>query len=81
MLDDVSHSDAVRFIDDCENRRIPILGFEWFERGSDGVMPIGIADFSTAAAESTWAESRRLLRNGIPDGADTVEFVTGDPLR
>jgi hypothetical protein len=80
VLDDVRHPEALRLIDECENRRVPILGFEWFVRDGATVTPVGVADLSTAPAETTWDEARRLLGDGIPDGADTVEFVTGDAL-
>jgi hypothetical protein len=80
VLDDLRHPEALRFIAECEHRRVPILGFEWFRRDGETVIPVGIADFSTAPPETTWEEARRLLGDGIPDGADTVEFVTGDPL-
>lgn len=80
VLDALRHAEALRFIDDCEAAHIPILGFEWFRRVGEGVMPVGIADFSSAAPETTWVEARQLLRDGLPDGADTVEFVTGDSV-
>jgi hypothetical protein len=77
MMEDVDLDEALRLIDDCERRGVPILGMEWFYRGSDTVTPAGIADFSGAPAESSWDEARRLLAGGIPDGANTIEVATG----
>jgi hypothetical protein len=80
MLDGLSHADALRFIDESETRRVPILGFEWFRRDGDTVTPLGVADFSEASPDTTWQEARSLLSDGIPDGGSMVEFVTGPPL-
>jgi hypothetical protein len=80
MFDGFNHADALQFIEESETRRVPILGFEWFSRDGEAVTPLGIADFSDAPPETTWKEARQLLRDGIPDGGNAVEFVTGPPL-
>jgi hypothetical protein len=66
VLDDVRYPEALRFIEECENRRVPILGFEWFRRDGETVTPVGIADFSTALPRR---DGKRL------DGS----YVTGFP--
>jgi hypothetical protein len=76
-VNDLTYEEALTFIDQCEERGVPILGFEWFLREGDAVTPAGIADFSTAPKQTTWDEARNLLRDGIPDGGNTVEFTTG----
>jgi hypothetical protein len=76
VLDDVSLEEALRRIDECERRSVPILGLEWFYRRGGTVVPAGILDLSSAPPETTWAEARRMLAAGVPDGADTVEVST-----
>jgi hypothetical protein len=78
MLLDVSHEEALRLISEYEQRAVPILGLEWFIRRGDTVTPVGVADFSGDGPDTTWDEARRLLADGIPDGANTVEVVTSD---
>jgi hypothetical protein len=41
VLDDLRHPEALRFIAECEHRRVPILGFEWFRRDGETVIPVG----------------------------------------
>jgi hypothetical protein len=77
MLDDVQLREALRRIDDCERRGVPILGLEWFHRSPEGVVPAGVLDLSEAQPGTTWAEARQMLSEGIPEGANTVEVVTG----
>lgn len=78
MLNDVSHAEALQLISACQERKLPILGLEWFRREGETVTPLGVADFSGADPGTTWEEARQVLADGIPDGANTVEIVTSD---
>jgi hypothetical protein len=77
----LSQADALRFIADCVDLGLVILGMEFFVDWGDGFMPVsGPADFSElrgqpGAVEQGAAAARRLIAAGLPDGADWVSFV------
>lgn len=66
MVAYLRHADALRFIEDCEQRGIRILGMEFFVVAEGSVRPVGIADWSGPSPEESWRESRELLIDGIP---------------
>jgi hypothetical protein len=78
MMDLVDHNEALRLIDDCEQRGVRILGIEFLAGTKDSFTPVGGTNWegiaSSPPAES-WHEARDLLREGIPDGGNLVEFV------
>ena len=76
--DQLDHNEALRFIDECEQSNVHILGAEWFRIGDDYISPIDSADWSELAdepPEQSWRAARALLSEGIPDGGTHVEIV------
>ena len=52
VLDGLRYEEALRFIDDCERRRAPVLGLEWFHRQDESRTHVGIADVSGTPGET-----------------------------
>jgi hypothetical protein len=80
--DQLDHTEALCFIDECEQRKVRILGVEWFRIGDDYISPIDWTDWSELAdepPEESWRAARALLREGIPDGGTHVEIVYDPP--
>jgi hypothetical protein len=74
----VGHNEALRLIDDCEQRGVRILGIEFFAGTTDSFTPTGGTNWESISGSppaESWHEARELLREGIPDGGNLVEFV------
>jgi hypothetical protein len=70
----------VKFIAECEERGIRILGMEFFVRSEARTTPVGGTawdDLLTEPPERSWRAARDLLRDGIPRDGNVVVFVTG----
>jgi hypothetical protein len=78
MMNLVDHNEALRLIGDCEQRGVRILGIEFFAGTKDSFTPVGGTNWESIASSSpaeSWREAKELLREGIPDGGNLVEFV------
>lgn len=75
------HEDALSFIDDCEKLGLIILGMDFYKvRGKDILSLLNSADYSSIAnlpnaKQMSITESRKLIKNALPDNADWVSFV------
>jgi hypothetical protein len=73
----LDHAAALRFIAECEQNAVLILGMDFLIKDQESITPVGGTawDLITVADES-WREARLLLKDGIPDGGNVVVFVT-----
>jgi hypothetical protein len=75
------HADALRFIEDCEQLGLTILGMDFYKQeGSDIIELSGSADYSSLsgkedAIERSVAAARRLIKDRLPEDATWVSFV------
>ena len=74
------HSDAVRFIDDCEALGITILGMNLYVREEGHTVEVNSTDWSSLtggpdAFTGSIREARSLIGQGFPDEAKLVSFV------
>jgi hypothetical protein len=73
----LDHADALRFISECEENGVLILGMDFLRMDQGSITPVGgTAWEGISAPDESWREARVLLKDGIPDGGDAVEFVT-----
>jgi hypothetical protein len=77
------HSDAIRFIEDCQALGLVILGMDFYIVENGRTREINSADWEginkgPGALERTIDASYRLIRDGLPDGADWVSFVVDE---
>lgn len=81
----LAQKDALRFIEDCRQMRLVILGLDFFREAIDGILPTtGPADYSSlygrqGAVEESAAAARKLIDTGLPDRADWVSIVVREP--
>ncbi len=78
------HPDALRFIDDCEDLGLTILGMNFYEREEGHTVEVSSTDWSSLveepdAFEQSIREARSLIGKGLPDDADLVSFVVREP--
>jgi hypothetical protein len=74
----LTHTEALRFIAECEASGTRIIDMEFFVRGEGRITPVGGTawdDLLSEPAQQSWRESRDLLRDGIPDGGSRVVIV------
>lgn len=75
------HPDALRFIDDCEQLSLTILGLDFYEEVGETIIPLlNSADYSALskrpdAVQKSAAAARKLIKDGFPNGATWVSFV------
>jgi hypothetical protein len=74
------HDDALCFIDDCERENLIILGLDFYVLENDKVIQVSSADYSSLVGQPNNLQesiiaARKLIRNGLPDGASWVSFV------
>lgn len=77
----LDHQQALRFLDDCVKANLVILGMDFYRGAGDSIMPVeASADYSSlsegpeAVARSVQA-AKKLINDGLPDGAAYVSFV------
>jgi len=81
----LSHDDALKFIEDCRNLGLVILGMDFFKiDGRYNVALVNPADYSALseepdAVEKTAAEALKLIGEKLPNDADVVTFVVAEP--
>jgi hypothetical protein len=75
------HTDALRFLADCERLGLTILGMDFYrQEGMDVIELLETADYSSLsgqrdAAERSIAAARRLIQAHLPGGATWVSFT------
>ena len=75
------HADALRFVEDCEQLGLTILGMDFYKQeGSDIIELPCSADYSPLsgkedAVERSVAAARRLIKDRLPEDATWVSFV------
>jgi len=80
----LTHSDALRFIDDCQRLGLVILGMDFFKVDGDyNVALLNPADYSGLyeepdASQKTAREALKLVGQTLPDEADRVTFVVAE---
>ena len=77
------HADALRFVADCEDLGLTILGMDFYAGEGGHPVEVGSADWSSLvggpdSAERSIRETRALIGEGLPDGAHLVSFVVDD---
>ena len=77
-------SEALRFVDDCEDLGFEILGMDFYAREEGHVLEVGSTDWSSLsekprASGASIGEARSLIIRGLPDGAELVSFVVKGP--
>jgi len=80
----LGHADALRFIEDCRNLGLVILGMEFFATEGKWIIPGRIENYSSVsnepnAVEYTTARARSLLKGGMPDDETLVTFTICEP--
>src|SRR6476660_1559511 len=76
----LQHSDALNFVDDCEQLGLVILGLEFFVEQGAKIVPLDIADYSNVlgmpdAVHQTVSSTRELIGGGFPSNAQWVTFI------
>jgi hypothetical protein len=74
------HSEALQFIDDCEDLGLEILGMDFYAREEGRTLEVGSTDWASltegpGAFGASIGEARSLIGRGLPDDADLVSFV------
>jgi len=75
------HTDALRFLADCERLGLTILGMDFYrQEDTDVIELLETADYSSLsgqkdAVERSIAAARRLIQAHLPDGAIWVSFT------
>ena len=77
-------SDALRFIDDCEDLELMILGMDFYAREGGHTVEVSSTDWSSLTEDSdpigaSIREARLLIGQGLPDEAELVSFVVRGP--
>jgi hypothetical protein len=78
------HADALRFIQDCEQLRLTILGMDFYKQEGSNLIELPCsADYSSLsgkedAVERGAAAARRLIKDRLPEDAIWVSFIVDE---
>jgi hypothetical protein len=78
------HADALRFVEDCEDLGLTILGMSFYVREEGHTVEINSTDWSSLtegpdAFGTSVREARSLIGQGLPHEAEFVSFVVREP--
>jgi|SRR5918997_1382941 hypothetical protein len=74
------HADALRFIDDCEDLGLTILGMSFYVREKGHTVEVNSTNWASLTEDpnafgASIREARSLIGQGLPDEAEFVSFV------
>ena len=78
------YAEALRFIDDCEDLGLTILGMNFYVREEAHPVEVNSTNWSSVTEDpnalgASIREARLLIGRGLPDEAEFVSFVVREP--
>lgn len=79
-----SHYDALKIINECEKMKIVILGMDFWQHRNNSFVQTNSTNFDSFntgsdASKNTVLASRKLIEKELPDSAELLSFILGNP--